>query len=225
MDLEENTKIKESGSKVHYYARWRGKWKFPGNNYSAVAVWRELRPKKEKVAWHRLIWSPFVVPKHAIIAWMAILNRLPTKDRLRRWGLVMDGECPLCKHEQETRNHLFFECSYSKAIWKMILQQCRLGRDVRGWSYELTWAIQKLKGKSLISILLTIGWNALIYQVWRERNNRLFKQKEETTEQIMEKIEDVVRHRTAKLRNVATDAVNMALHRSWGLFEPIFDSA
>ena len=115
----------------------REMWKFHGNKYSAAAVWREIRPKKEKVAWHRLIWSPFVMPKHAIIAWMAILNRLPTKDRLKSWGLVMEEECPLCKHEQETRNHLFFECSYSKTIWKMILQQCGLRRNVLGWSYEL----------------------------------------------------------------------------------------
>ena len=35
----------------------------------------------------------------------------------------------------------------------------------------------------------------------------------------------VVGHKTAKLRNIATDPVNMALHRSWGLFESIFDNA
>ena len=46
----------------------REMWKFLGNKYSAVAVWREIRPKKEKVAWHRLIWSTFVLPKHAVIA-------------------------------------------------------------------------------------------------------------------------------------------------------------
>ena len=63
-----------------------------------------------------------------------------------------------------------------------------------------------------------------IDQVWRERNNKLFKQMEEKNEQIMEKIKEVYRHRTAKLRNVATDPVNMALHQSWGLFESIFDN-
>ena len=82
--------------------------------------------------------------------------------------------------------------------------------------FELKWAIQKLKGKALISIVLKVGWNAFIYHVWRERNNRLFKQTEQAKEQIMEKIKEVVRHRTAKLRNVAIDPVNMALHRSWG---------
>ena len=69
----------------------RETWKFPGGKYSAAAVWKEIRPRKEKITWHRLLWSPFVVPKHAVITWMAILNRLPTKDRLRSWGIDIAG--------------------------------------------------------------------------------------------------------------------------------------
>ena len=172
-----------------------------------------------------LSWPCFVLPKHAVIAWMAILNRLPTKDRLRTWGFDIAGDCPLCKQEQETRNHLFFECSFSKAIWKMILTLCDLRRDTSCWNQELKWASQRLKGKALISTLLRIGWNAYIYHMWKERNNRLFSQKEETKEQILEHVKETVRHRIAKLKNVAKDPINMFLHRSWGLFESIFESA
>ena len=78
-------------------------------------------------------------------------------DRLKSWGIDLAGICSLCKQEQETRNHLFFECSFSKAIWKFILSLCGLRRDVLDWNYELKWATQKLKGKSLISTLLRIG--------------------------------------------------------------------
>ena len=58
-------------------------WKFPRDRYRIAAIWEVLRPKNEKVAWHKLIWTSFVVPKHRLIAWMTILNRLPTKVRLR----------------------------------------------------------------------------------------------------------------------------------------------
>ena len=112
-------------------------WKFHGDRYRTAAVWEVLRPKNEKVAWHKLIWTSFVVPKHCLIAWMAILNRLPTKDRLRNWGYGLEGVCSLCKQENETRDHLFFECSYSKNIWQQVLGLCRLRRDVLDWSYEL----------------------------------------------------------------------------------------
>ena len=90
------------------------------------------------------------------------------------------------------------------------------------WYYEFKWAIQKVKGKSMISMVLRVGWNAFIYHIWRERNNRIFRNKEETKEQIMEHIKSVIRHRLAGLRCVNPDPVNLLLYDSWGLFDSIF---
>ena len=59
----------------------REQWIFPREKYKATAVWEEIRLKKGK-EWQRLVWTSLVVPKHAVIAWMIILNRLPTKERL-----------------------------------------------------------------------------------------------------------------------------------------------
>ena len=72
--------------------------------------------KKEKVNWQRLIWTSLVVPKHAVISWMAILNILPTKDRMWNWGIELDEDCILCKEEKESREHMFFACRFSKTI-------------------------------------------------------------------------------------------------------------
>ena len=65
------------------------------------------------MGWHRLLWASLAIPKHVIIAWMAILNKLPTKDRLTSWGMDVDMECVLCHHESETRSRLLFGCSFS----------------------------------------------------------------------------------------------------------------
>ena len=104
-------------------------WKFSGANYKATDVWECIRPRKEKVVWYRLLWTSLVVPKHAIIAWMAIQNRLPTKDRLRNWGLEMDDKCVMCQQEAETRDHIFFDCPFAVAIWKEIFRKCGLQRE------------------------------------------------------------------------------------------------
>ena len=132
-------------------------WKFEGNYYRTAVVWDSIRPRKEKVVWHKLLWAPFVLPKHAVIAWMVIQNRLPTLDRLKKWGLVMDETCVLCHHEAETREHLFFQCSFAVEIWKGILRKCGLGRESLGWEGELQWAAKKLKGKAMISTLLRVA--------------------------------------------------------------------
>ena len=66
-----------------------------------------------------------------------------------------------------------FGCSYSIAIWRAILQLCGLRREVHGWAAELNWAVKKLKGRSLVSIILRVAWRAFVYFIWRERNQRL----------------------------------------------------
>ena len=96
------------------------RWKITGEKYKTAEVWSVIRLKKEKVTWHKLVWSTSNVPKHAFISWLAVLNRLPTKDRLRAWGIDMDGSCAFC-NEQETCDHLFFGCSFTKELWKKVL--------------------------------------------------------------------------------------------------------
>ncbi|XP_039041009.1 uncharacterized protein LOC120179498 [Hibiscus syriacus] len=44
-------------------------------------LWQGLRGRKEKVGWQKIIWFPMHIPKHSLIAWMAVLDRLPTADR------------------------------------------------------------------------------------------------------------------------------------------------
>ena len=132
-------------------------WKFSGSKYYVTKVWEEIRPRQERVDWHRLLWTPFAIPRHIVITWMALLNKLPTMDRLAAWGLEVSGICQLCQDGMESRNHLFFGCSFSRGVWKTILELCGLKRDVSNWFAELNWAVRKLKGKSLISLILRVA--------------------------------------------------------------------
>ena len=69
----------------------------------------------------------------------------------------MDGICELCHQELETKDHVFFGCSYAVSIWKEILRKCGLGRESLGWERELKWASIKLRGKVLITTMLKVG--------------------------------------------------------------------
>ena len=162
------------------------------------------------------------LPKFAFIAWMAILNRLPTMDRLQAWGMEVEGTCVLCKQDMENRNHLFFGCSFSRNIWKGVLELCGLRREVWDWEEELKWAYQKLKGASLLSIILRSAWNACVYFVWNERNCRLYMFKEETNVQVLERIKQKIRLRLAGLKNVKVDQVNNSLYIVWDFSQTIF---
>ena len=194
-----------------------GRWKISGQKYKVSAVWRVIRPKKAKVEWHRLIWAPYIVPKYGFIAWMAILNRLPTMDRMQNWGIEVVGVCVLCKQEAETRDHLFFNCSYSEYIWKGLMQLGGIRRDVVSWEAELKWASKRLKGKALVTLILRCAWSACIYAIWKERNCRLNRDKEETKQKVLENIVQMIRLKFANLRNIEADHVNTDLIKSWRL--------
>ena len=88
---------------------------------------------------------------------------------------------------------------------------CGLNREVLDRRREFAWAIQRIKGKALITKILQIGWNAYIYCIWKERNRRVFVQIEESAEQILEQIKISVRFKLSGLRDVATDSINVSL--------------
>ncbi|XP_038993245.1 uncharacterized protein LOC120116936 [Hibiscus syriacus] len=93
-------------------ANWnliKGKW-----------LWDQIRVRAEKVSWHRIIWFPAHIPKFSLIAWMATLDRLPTRDRLIRFSLVLDNGCVLCGSGIESRDHLFTDCSFAQEIWNVV---------------------------------------------------------------------------------------------------------
>ncbi|GJS15650.1 RNA-directed DNA polymerase, eukaryota, reverse transcriptase zinc-binding domain protein [Tanacetum coccineum] len=57
-------------------------------------------------------------PRLAFILWMAVRRKLQTQDRVMAWNNNNDMKCPLCKMVNDSHNHLFFECDYSRKIWE-----------------------------------------------------------------------------------------------------------
>ncbi|KAL4335701.1 hypothetical protein GQ457_07G005570 [Hibiscus cannabinus] len=85
-------------------------------------IWNNIRDSKPKVHWHKLLWFPLHIPKHSIIAWMAVLDRLPSKDRLSCMGITTDTSCKLCDNRQESRSYLFFSFPFSASVWSWVFK-------------------------------------------------------------------------------------------------------
>ena len=85
---------------------------------------------------------------------------------------------------------------------KVVLQLCELQRAMQDWNTELNWTVKKLKGRSLISILLRVAWRAFVYLIWRERNQKMYIQRAETVSCLLEHIKSIVRLKLNKLENI-----------------------
>ena len=88
---------------------------------------------------------------------MTILNKLPTKDRLKTWGIEVEEQWCSYQQGRKSRDHVFFGVEFTKTILEMILQLCIIDRRVGDLAMELQWAMSKLKEKALISIILHIA--------------------------------------------------------------------
>ncbi|KAL4363570.1 hypothetical protein GQ457_04G002800 [Hibiscus cannabinus] len=51
---------------------------------------------------------------------------------------------------------------------------CNISRVALPWKQEFQWAVQGLKDKSLLTVILKLTWNAFIYFMWKEKNARVF---------------------------------------------------
>ncbi|KAM6558351.1 hypothetical protein CsatA_027590 [Cannabis sativa] len=60
------------------------------------------------------IWGNGVHPRVSVMLWRVLNEAIPTKNRL---PFLNDKFCNLCDTEVESAFHLFWQCSFSRAIW------------------------------------------------------------------------------------------------------------
>jgi len=117
------------------------------------------------------MWFKNVVPRHSFLLSVAVQQKLTTQDRLHRFGIHGPNRCSLCLHNNEDHNHLFFECSYT-AIWWDVCDRCNTPRMTKGWDEWIRWATITWHGKSFINFSRKLGFAAIVYYIWQERDAR-----------------------------------------------------
>ncbi|KAB1995715.1 hypothetical protein ES319_D13G179300v1 [Gossypium barbadense] len=115
------------------------------------------------------------------------------------------------------RDHIFFECSFSRKVWQPVLCLFSIYRTVGTWRQELTWAILRLKGKSLLVVIFKLVWSAYLYGIWRQRNKKYFGASFLTEDAILIQIKEIVWARLGGRPINGTNLVNASLCASWGI--------
>lgn len=81
----------------------------------------------------------------------------------------MNMDCVLCKETHETCQHLFFSCSYSKKIWKLLVGGI-LGDEFTTELSEILDVVSNPRHDPTVVFLLRYALQALMHSLWRERN-------------------------------------------------------
>lgn len=138
-------------------------------NFSTKETWEMLRENKVQCDWACGIWYPQATPKYVFMSWLSVRNRMSTLDRVSKWCHGIDDTCVFCKVGQESRNHLFFECSYTAQIWEYIAKGVLRDSYTNIWS-EIMLIISDRKKEKKFLFCIRYAFQAVIYAVWNERN-------------------------------------------------------
>ncbi|XP_074288686.1 uncharacterized protein LOC141613844 [Silene latifolia] len=87
-------------------------WLNASSDYRVKAGYCWLCDSKPKVSWRFLCWNTLNIPKNSFIFWVIMHQRLLTKGRLVRMGIIVDGSCDICTAALEDHEHLFSDCQY-----------------------------------------------------------------------------------------------------------------
>ncbi|KAF6168872.1 hypothetical protein GIB67_038369 [Kingdonia uniflora] len=85
----------------------------------------------------------------------------------------------------------------ARSIWTELTKLLGYNRTVGDWDSEIEWSAQNFQGKDGMVNFKKMAFNAFFYQVWMERNNRIFKKIETPHKVILFKLVDEIRVKAA----------------------------
>ncbi|GKE22308.1 RNA-directed DNA polymerase, eukaryota, reverse transcriptase zinc-binding domain protein [Tanacetum coccineum] len=133
-------------------------------------------------------------PEDCFILWLAIQDRLMTQDKLRQWGNQALSRCCLCLNDFEDLKHLFFQCSFAKAVWRKAMNMTEIKDFEHDWGKILQTLINDGNSNNINSFVRRLIFGASVYSIWAERNRRIFQDKK-LNDDVFKRIVDVVKGR------------------------------
>ncbi|XP_057720288.1 uncharacterized protein LOC130934768 [Arachis stenosperma] len=123
------------------------------------------------------IWKGFVPPRIELFSWFVLVGRVNTKDKLRRLGVINpnDRTCVLCGKSVESAFHLFVGCEISWQVWCAWLFALRRKRIMPGTLKQHFESWTNAAARRGERRRWVIGFFAVIWTVWLERNDRIFR--------------------------------------------------
>jgi hypothetical protein len=151
-------------------------WKATKSGICTLAsAWEQIRERGEIFEFYDMVWFPHSSPKMSACLLKAFNNRLPVRERLKRFGIIQEENCVLCTSAIETRDHLFFQCPYVSYIWSLCkLKLGILSQNHGSFIHEASFIKEKFKSKSRMYVLARTVFQTMIWHIWLERNRRVF---------------------------------------------------
>lgn len=167
--------------------------------YTAKSAYSVQFEGKTKCVAEVQTWKTKAPPRCKFFIWLVLQDRIWTAARLQRRGWPNEFFCQLCIRNLETTRHLFCECHLTRKVWEevanwiqvasLILANWNNSSTMGDWFTDMVAAADPSILRPGLQSMVTLT----IWEIWRERNNLVFRKETRTVRQIMYSIQDEAR--------------------------------
>ena len=145
-------------------------WNFDSSGkYSAQSLYDIVNDRGIKQLYTLVTWKIKVPPRIHIFLWLLANNRILTRDNLAKRREVQDKMCLFCS-ENESVNHLFFDCCVARQCWAVISEILQFEIGMNFESVGRCWINNKKMG--MVNMLTSV----VLWSLWKLRNALCFKE-------------------------------------------------
>ncbi|XP_016173903.1 uncharacterized protein LOC107616461 [Arachis ipaensis] len=169
--------------------KFDSKWVFSTKSVVQVLQSETLSDEITSYSFTSSVWRGAIPPRIELFGWFVLIGRVNTKERLSRLGVIRlnDNLCVLCQKEIESVEHLFLHCELTWQVWCSWLRSLGevwpIPRTIREL-FERWTGMHKRKQdqKKWLPDFFAVIWN-----IWVERNARIFHNQETGVEFVIRK--------------------------------------
>ena len=100
------------------------------NSYKIQDVYKLLVGEYTRIHWDKYVWSRMTVPKYRFFIWLVMKKRLQTTAKMYKIGVSENSKCLICDQDDETEDHLMFQCCFSLEVWRRIKVWLQIGPQI-----------------------------------------------------------------------------------------------
>lgn len=107
-------------------------------------------------------------------------------------GVCKEIMCLMCDKEPEDQDHLFFNCDYSRIILQQITRWMRMHCTSCRFMSIIKWIQKRTKRSNFQRNVMLSAMSAVIYGIWKVRNECLWQHKMTHPDHCISRIKEVV---------------------------------
>ncbi|KAL0292672.1 UNVERIFIED_CONTAM: putative ribonuclease H protein [Sesamum angustifolium] len=171
-----------------------------GGEFTTTVAYGIFRTPGPIVGWYPLLSGPCKIPRFSFVLWLAILGKLSTMDK--PWLSHLGG--------------LLSE------VYPRLEEAVRFTWPNRAWGEDITWASTRWKGRHIVQAAYRALLSAIVYHIWRERNQRVFQHSERPSTTIARIAAEEIRQKILSL-DLSDSVSTRGLYRLWRIPWPVRD--